>query len=797
MKTQLQFLNKYLIGGDFHLWWEGFVIALSLRPSSYKTTATLILQLGRYLAMCDFFLVGILVIISMGLVTHFTELLLPFSEEGVFWLLSSIRRARRQNTKVVYSVTEKFLNRYIRLVLWFLSISTANPYRVLAGRIHFLQVHNGPKKTVAYLKECLRLVQHYVAGSPTSTPQKDGEVRVKSRRGLPTIIPGSLRLLIEARDSRTIRAILTILSVFRIIKYPGQLKIETITEPFKGLSDTLPLGEVGMLWGTHFEPLAFSIRKTYLEGKGALKGPLMMKTAGPNYRTAILGAPLDAIAVMTMGSEALRKSMKILSDNFKSDIWNFLNIEFEAVSGWIPKRDLRLGKLSKKLEPAGKIRVFAIADIWTQSVLKPLHDAIFELISKIEQDGTFDQAKPIHLLRERMLEANQTWVASYDLSAATDRLPIALQEQVLSQFFGREIATAWRTILVDRDWQLRLKSPKEDGSLFDNIRYAVGQPMGALSSWGMLALTHHFIVQCAARRLGHKTWFSFYALLGDDIVIADKAVANSYHYLMTEVLGVDINLSKSLVSDNGVMEFAKRLISLQEEFTPLGAKNISEVLKNPAYLPSLLIDFIGKGGEIDWMWVFDKFKQLLDQRDLLRVSKSGLESLTFTVLQPFGFVSYPGLTSPSAMVDSQGEEVYDSYLLLEAMTQALVELKFNEQDAALEKSMENLQKLERFIQVWETRQQLLPPPSFQFILISSRERIHEVMQVVSRSEVPYVDPRGKSLGEILRTLFIEFESISPIDNVLNRPKIVKPRIRRLNLDFFKRVQQYAEALGNM
>jgi hypothetical protein len=68
---------------------------------------------------------------------------------------------------------------------------------------------------------------------------------------------------------------------------------------------------------------------------------------------------------------------------------------------------------------------------------------------------------------------------------------------------------------------------------------------------------------------------------------------------MTEVLGVEINLSKSLVSNIGVMEFAKRLISPEMELTPLGAKNISEVLKNPAYLPSLLIDYIGKGGEID------------------------------------------------------------------------------------------------------------------------------------------------------------------------------------------------------
>jgi hypothetical protein len=65
-------------------------------------------------------------------------------------------------------------------------------------------------------------------------------------------------------------------------------------------------------------------------------------------------------------------------------------------------------------------------------------------------------------------------------------------------------------------------------------------------------------------------------------------------------LGVDINMSKSLVSDIGVMEFAKRVADPEGEFTPLGPKNISGVLKNPAMLPSLLLDYIGKGGTVDW-----------------------------------------------------------------------------------------------------------------------------------------------------------------------------------------------------
>jgi len=89
------------------------------------------------------------------------------------------------------------------------------------------------------------------------------------------------------------------------------------------------------------------------------------------------------------------------------------------------------------------------------------------------------------------------------------------------------------------------------------LKYSVGQPMGALSSWGMLALTHHVIVQVAAERAGIRKLFLDYALLGDDICIADKDVASQYLLIMSG-LGVEINLSKSLQSSTGVVEFAKR-----------------------------------------------------------------------------------------------------------------------------------------------------------------------------------------------------------------------------------------------
>lgn len=47
------------------------------------------------------------------------------------------------------------------------------------------------------------------------------------------------------------------------------------------------------------------------------------------------------------------------------------------------------------------------------------------------------------------------------------------------------------------------------------------------------------------------------AVLGDDVVIADKKVAAVYEHALSE-LGVQISYQKSLISYNGCAEFAKR-----------------------------------------------------------------------------------------------------------------------------------------------------------------------------------------------------------------------------------------------
>jgi hypothetical protein len=238
-----------------------------------------------------------------------------------------------------------------------------------------------------------------------------------------------------------------------------------------------------------------------------------------------------------------------------------------------------LGKLSLKAESAGKVRVFAMVDPWTQWLLKPLHDTIFDyILAGIEQDGTRDQLAPVHTL----LRSKPESLFSLDLSAATDRLPLWLQVAILQHVTGEIYAQNWADLLVKRDYVLSLKDNNNDKMVRYPLRYEVGQPMGALSSWAMLALTHHFIVQFAAHRAGHVAWFSGYAILGDDIVIGDTAVAKEYLDIMRS-LGVGIGLHKSLISISGsALEFAKKTFFRGKDVSPITLTELQASFNSPA-----------------------------------------------------------------------------------------------------------------------------------------------------------------------------------------------------------------------
>lgn len=80
--------------------------------------------------------------------------------------------------------------------------------------------------------------------------------------------------------------------------------------------------------------------------------------------------------------------------------------------------------------------------------------------------------------------------------------------------------------------------------------------MGAYSSWTMFALSHHIIIRYSA----YLNWYnelSDYAILGDDVVIADSIVPSTYQEI-NEDLGVKVYESKTH-KDFHLIVFANRI----------------------------------------------------------------------------------------------------------------------------------------------------------------------------------------------------------------------------------------------
>lgn len=381
----------------------------------------------------------------------------------------------------------------------------------MAKRLRTLWLSNGKSFLVIYLKESVRLIQKQIAGHRELSTDK---IPMKLSRGLPRLVPGSLRLLIEDGDSDTIKAVLTVLSLYRVILVPSVLKLETITDPFKGISEELPIEEIRR-----------ALSSLRLQPERNESDILPSYRAGPNNARSILGLIPDAIA---LGSNV---DMLESLNNFNLAWGNpTLNRYINEALVWYSSLPVKLlgksllGRFGLKPEAAGKVRVFAIVDGITQSCLKGLHDSMFQLLKQLPMDGTFDQSKPLEILRKNRKTYESEVYYSFDLSAATDRFPIKFQSQVLSLLFDEGVATYWMKLLINRDFSHKGK----------NYRYSVGQPMGALSSWAVFSFSHHIVVQIAALRVGQILPFRAYALLGDDIVIVGEAVAMSYLYIMRD-----------------------------------------------------------------------------------------------------------------------------------------------------------------------------------------------------------------------------------------------------------------------
>jgi hypothetical protein len=372
----------------------------------------------------------------------------------------------------------------------------------------------------------------------------------------------------------------------------------TITAPFTGKEKSLPINEITEA----LQSMSSSKGKLPKISIGKFV-PLVSQKAGPNGAFATWSAGIDAIAFIHEPQKLYLLCRWLYSQSAYKWIvlFVFLIICFSPIYYILLKtnrvRKLELGKLGVVYNQAGKARVVAATNWWLQSAFGSLHKNIFTLLKSIKQDGTFDQEKAFNnmLVRSDFREN----LSGFDLSAATDRLPIEIQEDILN-ILGLP-GTEWKNLL-NFDWLYIVNEDtivndsvehnilKKDRSERLHIKYTVGQPMGALSSWAMLALAHHVISRIAFIRNGMKPEFGNYCVLGDDIVINNNKAANTYLELM-EGLGLKISLGKSVISTR-FTEFAKKLRGPFIDISPIGAGIILSATRSAYYLPVLVLNAI-------------------------------------------------------------------------------------------------------------------------------------------------------------------------------------------------------------
>jgi hypothetical protein len=416
----------------------------------------------------------------------------------------------------------------------------------------------GIEFTVKYVKSTRLAVTRYLSGEPLSVLEG-----VELRDGFPLWIIAFKPALLN-RDE--LRLLMTLLVSLRGIQFKPVLDTSTIVAPWEG-KDTIVESELrAACYALRITRRDVSFSFPHMSTK---RGPLGQALLTSITEVTLLTPELVS-DIMTLGGSKLASMLEALTDRL--DILQWSSVAMLWAKEFKPKSK-SLRKVSFFSDKEGKTRVIAILDYWTQTCLKPLHNTLNGMLRRIKTDCTFNQNRFLEVL------PSTGPYYSLDLTAATDRMPLQVQKRVLSYVMSDEQVNSWARLLTSMEFTI-------SGST-DTVRYTTGQPMGAYSSWPAMALTHHVLVRVAARRAGKTVFFDSYALLGDDIVIADSLVAEQYKLLLSE-LDMPISEAKTHVS-NDTYEFAKRWVHKGEEVTGFSISGMFSVWKRYPLLHNFLV----------------------------------------------------------------------------------------------------------------------------------------------------------------------------------------------------------------
>lgn len=78
------------------------------------------------------------------------------------------------------------------------------------------------------------------------------------------------------------------------------------------------------------------------------------------------------------------------------------------------------------------------------------------ILRRLETDGTYDQERAFARILHKS-KGKRTYC--FDLSGASDRIPLKVQEIMMTSLFSKEISDAWSSVVSNRSFHNKFQEP--------------------------------------------------------------------------------------------------------------------------------------------------------------------------------------------------------------------------------------------------------------------------------------------------------------------------------------------------
>jgi len=282
---------------------------------------------------------------------------------------------------------------------------------------------------VKYLKATSVILQQYLGNHKLHDMTPLGPRIARTHDGLPKMFPIMVRKRIKMGDTKMIKVVLTILAIFRSLSWDLSPKFKTITAPSsvspQGVNSLKPyipnfirlfVGQVNLssLVAPTVFPIWTSSPNSYTKkDKGIFENSTHPASIIRSYiafeKYPKVWDSLMTIVSLQKESKSFNNAIKICNKYMNRDLipsyyeylatktWRFHGFAVSPLTYLLKFQNIGIiGKLGTKVEAAGKVRVFAMVDPFTQWALYPLHKWIFTILRHHSDiDGTFNQHAPL------------------------------------------------------------------------------------------------------------------------------------------------------------------------------------------------------------------------------------------------------------------------------------------------------------------------------------------------------------------------------------------------------------------